>query len=151
MSESRNWKYEFKIIKVVDADTFDVKINLFTGFPKDIGFHTHLEPLWRQERIRLVYADGSRFDAYETTLRGGTTPAEKVLGIEAKNLVIDLFKIYKSEGHIWRVKTLRPLHRLKSRKTSFLIFLLIFFMGIHILWKLCKQLTKKLVCLVVER
>ncbi len=66
--------YEYKalVLKVVDADTIDIEIDLGFGVTKT-------------ERVRLA-----GINAYETTRRGGTTAAEKKLGIEAKEYVTQL-------------------------------------------------------------
>ena len=55
-----------KVVNIVDGDTFDVDIKLGYG---------------------VVYKDRLRLkgvDAYETTLRKGTTPQEKTKGLQAK-------------------------------------------------------------------
>jgi micrococcal nuclease len=63
--------YAAEIVKVVDGDTVDVDI--------DLGFSTWV----RNVRLRL-----NRIDAYETSLRSGTTEEQKQLGLAAKALLI---------------------------------------------------------------
>jgi len=67
--------YHYRIWKadVYDADTITVDI--------DLGFDTVL----KRQKIRLA-----RINAYEVTLRGGTTKEEKLLGIEAKHWLDNL-------------------------------------------------------------
>ena len=64
--------YNAIVTNVVDGDTFDVDI--------DLGFSVTVS-----QRIRLY-----NIDAFETSLRGGTTPQEKEKGLEAKKLLTDL-------------------------------------------------------------
>jgi len=63
--------YNATVTKVIDGDTFDLEI--------DLGFSVKVK-----HRIRL-----HGIDAYETSLRGGTTEEEKKKGIEAKAFLID--------------------------------------------------------------
>ena len=55
-----------KVVNVVDGDTFDVDIDLGYG-------------VIYKDRLRL-----KGIDAYEPTLRNGTTPQEKIKGLKAK-------------------------------------------------------------------
>ena len=69
------YEYSAKLVRVVDADTLELDI--------DLGFHTT-----RREKVRVLYAEGSTFDAPETTLRGDTTEEEKARGIAAKEYAV---------------------------------------------------------------
>jgi len=63
------YHYNAKIIRVVDGDTIEVLI--------DLGFEVFIFQVLRLSRI----------DAYETTLRNGTTAEEKAKGIEGKEFL----------------------------------------------------------------
>lgn len=65
------YEYNATIKRVIDGDTIEVII--------DLGFEVQITQTLRLNRI----------DAYETTLRNGTTPEEKALGIEGKNFLIN--------------------------------------------------------------
>lgn len=82
--EHKQYIYKAIVTKVVDGDTFDLQI--------DLGFDVKVK-----QRIRLNGAD-----AYETSLRGGTTEEEKRKGIEAKEFLID--RIFNKEVIIETVK-----------------------------------------------
>jgi len=64
------YTYKAQVVKVVDADTMDVNI--------DLGFNTWLNNV----RIRLA-----RIDAYEVKLYKGVSEEEKKLGLQAKEYV----------------------------------------------------------------
>lgn len=66
------YEYYAKVLKVIDGDTIDVEINL--------GFS-----IIRKERVRIA-----NIDAYETSLRGGTTQAQKQIGLKGKKFLNDL-------------------------------------------------------------
>lgn len=74
------YTYKAKVMNVVDGDTFDVMVDL--GFGVMLG-REHSKNSWI--RIRL-----NSTNAYEKTLRGGTTPEEKQKGLEATQLANDL-------------------------------------------------------------
>ncbi|HBY68207.1 MAG TPA: nuclease [Flavobacteriaceae bacterium] len=82
--EHKQYIYKAIVTKVVDGDTFDLKI--------DLGFDVTVK-----HRIRLYGVD-----AYETSLRGDTTEEEKRKGIEAKAFLID--RIFDKEVIIETVK-----------------------------------------------
>ena len=63
--------YEGVVTNIVDGDTMDIEF--------DLGFSIKFT-----ERVRLY-----GIDAYEPTLRKGTTEEEKKLGIEAKAYLIE--------------------------------------------------------------
>ena len=73
MTTPREYVYRALVERVVDGDTVDLAW-IDKGFG-DKRFPLPGEPL----RLRLF-----GIDAFETSLRGGTTPAEKALGLEAK-------------------------------------------------------------------
>lgn len=68
--------FEYKAIveRVVDGDTLDLRI--------DLGFK-----IYTNQRVRLA-----RINAYETTLRYGTTEEEKQLGLQGKEYVKNLLE-----------------------------------------------------------
>lgn len=69
--QHQQYIYNATVKNVVDGDTFDLEV--------DLGFSVKVK-----HRIRL-----HGIDAYETSLRGGTTEDEKRKGIEAKAFLID--------------------------------------------------------------
>lgn len=69
--QHQQYIYKAIVTKVVDGDTFDLEI--------DLGFDVKVK-----HRIRLYGVD-----AYETSLRAGTTEEEKRKGIEAKEFLIE--------------------------------------------------------------
>lgn len=69
MITKTSYIYSAKVLKVVDGDTLDLLV--------DLGFR-----LKQTIRVRL-----EGIDAFETTLRSGTTPEQKELGIKAKKLL----------------------------------------------------------------
>ena len=76
--------YEGVVTNIVDGDTMDIEF--------DLGFSIKFT-----ERVRLY-----GIDAYEPTLRNGTTEEEKKLGIEAKAYLIE-----KLQGQIVLVETIK--------------------------------------------
>jgi endonuclease YncB( thermonuclease family) len=66
-----NYTYYAEILEVVDGDTIGVLTSL--GFTVSHGNN--------KKPMRFRFAD---IDVYETTLRAGTTPEEKIKGLEAK-------------------------------------------------------------------
>ncbi len=70
--KKQEYIYKGVVKKVLDGDTYDI---LF-----DLGFHNY----W-QTRVRLYGVD-----AYEKSLRSGTTPEQKELGLQAKALCEEL-------------------------------------------------------------
>ena len=76
--------YEGVVTNIVDGDTMDIEF--------DLGFSIKFT-----ERVRLY-----GIDAYEPTLRKGTTEEEKKLGIEAKAYLIE-----KLQGQIVFVETIK--------------------------------------------
>ncbi len=80
--------YDAEIVRWVDGDTVYLKIDKTSrltrnGIDLDLGFHCELGPQYIIENIRITHIDGRYFDTYEKTLRGGTTPEQKELGLEA--------------------------------------------------------------------
>ena len=65
------YTYNGIVTNVIDGDTLDIEF--------DLGFNLKFT-----ERVRLY-----GIDAYEPTLRNGTTEEEKKLGLEAKAYLID--------------------------------------------------------------
>lgn len=63
------YQYNGKVVRVIDGDTIEVLI--------DLGFEVHIFQTLRLNRI----------DAYETSLRGGTTEEQKLLGIAGKEFL----------------------------------------------------------------
>jgi len=76
--------YEGVVTNIVDGDTIDIEF--------DLGFSIKFT-----ERVRLY-----GIDAYEPTLRKGTTEEKKKLGIEAKAYLIE-----KLQGQIVFVETIK--------------------------------------------
>jgi micrococcal nuclease len=72
--EKTEYKYKAQVYNVVDGDTYDVII--------DLGFDISVK-----HRIRLFGVD-----AYESSLRGNTTPEEKIKGLKAKDFCEETFK-----------------------------------------------------------
>ena len=70
--KKQEYIYKGVVKKVLDGDTYDI---LF-----DLGFHNYF-----QTRVRLYGVD-----AYEKSLRNGTTPEQKEVGLQAKNLCEEL-------------------------------------------------------------
>ena len=66
------FEYSGKVLRVVDGDTLIVDI--------DLGFSIR-----RTESVRVA-----GINAYETSLRGGTTEAEKLLGLHAKSMLVKI-------------------------------------------------------------
>lgn len=71
----QDWTYKATVLRVVDADTLDVEL--------DLGFTVFI-----RQRLRLVGPGGTYVDAWET--RG----AERQMGLEAKRFVQDLVDTY---------------------------------------------------------
>jgi micrococcal nuclease len=69
------YEYAAKVKRVLDGDTIDVVI--------DLGFDVDIKQTLRMNRI----------NAYETTLRNGTTPEQKALGIEGKKFLTELLPV----------------------------------------------------------
>jgi endonuclease YncB( thermonuclease family) len=67
------YDYRAKVTRVLDGDTVEVEW-------LDLGFGMRMHST-KKRPLRLRFADA---DAYETTLREETTPAQKALGLEAK-------------------------------------------------------------------
>ena len=67
------YNYKATVVNIVDGDTLDCLI--------DLGFGISV-----QQRVRLY-----GINIYETTLRDGQTAEEKLLGLECKQYLIDLF------------------------------------------------------------
>lgn len=63
------YEYNAKVVRVVDGDTIEVLV--------DLGFEVHI-----LQTLRL-----NRIDAYETSLRGGTSEEQKLLGIAGKEFL----------------------------------------------------------------
>ena len=74
MKQKKEYIYNAVVTNVVDGDTFDVSI--------DLGFNVTIF-----QRVRLY-----EVDAYETSLRRGTTQQEKQKGIEAKYFLTSLLE-----------------------------------------------------------
>jgi len=72
--QKAQYKYRAQVYNVVDGDTYDVII--------DLGFDISVK-----HRIRLFGVD-----AYERSLRGNTTPEEKIKGLQAKDFCEETFK-----------------------------------------------------------
>jgi len=70
--KKQEYIYKGIVKKVLDGDTYDI---LF-----DLGFHNYFKT-----RVRLYGVD-----AYEKSLRNGTTPQQKKLGLKAKALCEEL-------------------------------------------------------------
>lgn len=66
------YEYKATIIKVIDGDTFEAKI--------DLGFDVFINQLLRLSRI----------DAYETRLGPNTSLEQKKMGLEGKSFLISL-------------------------------------------------------------
>lgn len=66
------YTYKAKVLNVIDGDTIDVSV--------DVGFRTY-----REDRFRLA-----RINAYETSLRSGTTEEQKQMGIQGATYLRDL-------------------------------------------------------------
>jgi endonuclease YncB( thermonuclease family) len=66
-----NYTYYAEVLEVVDGDTIGVSVSL--GFTASHGN--------KKKPMRFRFAD---IDVYETTLRNGTTPEQKLKGLEAK-------------------------------------------------------------------
>lgn len=77
------YTYRATVLRVIDADTFRVGI--------DLGFHAAFDTT-----IRLI-----NFDAYETRLIRGTTPQQKAWGIQAKEFCASIF----AQGHPVHIAT----------------------------------------------
>jgi micrococcal nuclease len=71
----QDWTYKAKVLRVVDADTLDVEL--------DLGFTVFI-----RQRLRLVGPGGTYVDAWET--RG----AERQMGLVAKDFVQGLVDTY---------------------------------------------------------
>ena len=78
------YTYNGIVTNVIDGDTLDIEF--------DLGFNLKFT-----ERVRLY-----GIDAYEPTLRNGTTEEEKKLGLEAKAYLIDL--LTNQKVHVDTVK-----------------------------------------------
>lgn len=87
------YNYKATVVNVVDGDTLDCLI--------DLGFGIQV-----QQRVRLY-----GINVYETTLRDDQTPEEKLLGLECKQYLVDLFiqgdpniviSTYKGQGKYGR-------------------------------------------------
>lgn len=63
---THRWVFPAIVKRVIDGDTFELML--------DMGMDT-----WKREVVRL-----NRIDAYEITLRAGTTPEEKEKGLAGK-------------------------------------------------------------------
>lgn len=74
------YEYKAKVMYVADGDTVDVVIDL--GFGVMLGCE-YAKRSW--VRLRLA-----KINAFETALRGSTTPEQKELGLQAKKLAEDL-------------------------------------------------------------
>lgn len=72
------YTYRAECSRVVDGDTIDLAW-------LDLGWGVRLYPT-PDEPLRLRFAG---VNAYETTLRNGTTPEQKALGIEARAWLAD--------------------------------------------------------------
>jgi len=81
------YEYIGKMVNVVDADTFDIEV--------DLGFTVVVK-----QRFRLLGGD-----AYETRLGRGTTPEEKEKGLKAKAYVERLCIGYGEDVRIISNKT----------------------------------------------
>lgn len=85
------YEYEAEVSRVIDGDTVDMAW-------VDLGFGIRLFPSPTQKlRFRFEYCN-----AYETTLRGDTTPEQKALGLECKAWLKG-----EIEGKIVIVRTVR--------------------------------------------
>lgn len=80
--EGSMWTYRAQIDRVVDADTFDVTV--------DLGFLT-----WTRLRVRLVAAGGGRLDAAEDETRLGAEAAQAVAAMlpAGTRVVITSYKL----------------------------------------------------------
>ena len=82
------FEYEAKVIRVVDADTVELMI--------DLGCHTHVN-----QKLRIIHSDGSAYDAPETRLSKKVDQAHKERGLEAKKEA----KLLLAEGTIVTINT----------------------------------------------
>ena len=85
------YTYRGEVSRVVDGDTLDMAW-------VDLGWGVRLHPSPSEPlRLRLAFVN-----AYETTLRGGTTPEQKALGIECREHLKSCI-----EGRVVRIRTVR--------------------------------------------
>ena len=85
------YTYRARVSRVVDGDTVDLAW-------VDLGWGIQIRPS-SAEPLRIRFAG---INAYETSLRGGTTPEQKLLGLEAKSW---LQKV--CEGEVVRIQTVK--------------------------------------------
>lgn len=85
------YEYRAKVLRVVDGDTIDLE---WWDFGAGIKMHAAGD---QQLRMRLAH-----INAYETSLRYGTTPEQKTLGIEAREWLKE-----QCEGQVVRLRTVK--------------------------------------------